>query len=526
MDGLPLALDQAAAYIEENQCSLMDYLSLYHIRRDVLLQRRGSLRQRDYPDSVATTWLLSFQQIEQANPAVSDLLQLCAFLHPDQIPEEIIVASVTDLGPNLHIAAHDRLLWDGMIGTLQKYSLVQRNPGIKMLRVHRLVQAVLQDMLDEETKRTWTKRAMLAVNAVFPEAEHKTWPQCERLLMQALTVTQTIEQYQIVSKEAGHLLSKTASYLRERAQYSEAEPLLVRALSIHEQHSGVDHLDTARSLSNLAELYRQQGKYEQAEPLFQRALSIREQRLGAGHSDTARNMNNLAILYWQQGKFEQAEPLFQRTISIYEQISRADHPDTARSLNGLANLYLQQGKFELAEPLYLRALTTWERHLGSDHPHTAACRNNLAELYRQQDKFELAEPLFQQALSIFEQLLGAKHPDTARSLNNLANLYLQQGKLELAEPLFQQALSIYEQLLVGNHLDTAESFYGLAKLYQHQGKYEQAEPLFQRALTIREKMLGLEHPDTTATWKDYSDIVKKMKQTGETIPRPNSWPNE
>jgi transcriptional regulator with XRE-family HTH domain len=87
MDGLPLALDQAAAYIEENQCSLVEYLTLYHVRRNVLLQRRGSLRQWNYPDSVATTWLLSFRQIEQANPAVSDLLQLCAFLHPDAIPE-------------------------------------------------------------------------------------------------------------------------------------------------------------------------------------------------------------------------------------------------------------------------------------------------------------------------------------------------------------------------------------------------------------------------------------------------------
>ena len=41
MDGLPLALDQAGAYIEETQCSLTEYLHLFQLRKEELLQRRG-----------------------------------------------------------------------------------------------------------------------------------------------------------------------------------------------------------------------------------------------------------------------------------------------------------------------------------------------------------------------------------------------------------------------------------------------------------------------------------------------------
>ncbi len=89
LGGLPLALDQAGAYIEETGSALLRYLELYQTRRQALLKRRSKL-PTDHPEPVATTWSLSFQQVEQANPAAAELLRFCAFLHPDAIPEELI----------------------------------------------------------------------------------------------------------------------------------------------------------------------------------------------------------------------------------------------------------------------------------------------------------------------------------------------------------------------------------------------------------------------------------------------------
>src|SRR5579884_814205 len=87
MDGLPLALDQAGAYIEETRCNLSRFLTLYHQERSIILKRRGGIAA-DHPP-VAATWSLSFQKVEQTSPASTDLLRLCAFLAPDAIPEEI-----------------------------------------------------------------------------------------------------------------------------------------------------------------------------------------------------------------------------------------------------------------------------------------------------------------------------------------------------------------------------------------------------------------------------------------------------
>ena len=78
MDGLPLALDQAGAFIDETKCSLTDYLDFFQTRQADLLKRRGRLAT-DHPDSVATTISLSFEKVQKAHPAAADLLCLCAF---------------------------------------------------------------------------------------------------------------------------------------------------------------------------------------------------------------------------------------------------------------------------------------------------------------------------------------------------------------------------------------------------------------------------------------------------------------
>src|SRR5205807_1852992 len=106
LDFFPLALDQAGAYIEETGCDLVDYLQLYQTHRKDLLARRG-MQATNYPDSVATTWSLSFQKIEQANPAAAELLRLCAYLSPDTIPEELIRDGTPYWSPLLQHAAAD-----------------------------------------------------------------------------------------------------------------------------------------------------------------------------------------------------------------------------------------------------------------------------------------------------------------------------------------------------------------------------------------------------------------------------------
>jgi len=486
LGGLPLALDQAGAYIEEAGVSVADYLQRYQKARHSLLQRRGLAKSKygDHPDSVAATVELSVMKACERQPMAADILHFCSFLQPDAIPDEVLQQD-----DGLQI---DEDSFNEAVVALRCYSLIKRNVQKKTLSMHRLVQAILIDTMSPALRVQWRKRIILTLNKVFPEVKFKEWSRCRRLLPHALIAATWTETELTSMLDTAELFLKAGIYLRERGQYAEAEPLLVRALSIREQQLGTEHLDTVASLHSLAVLYRWQGKYEQAETLYLQALSIYEQRLGPEHPGTASVLNDLAALYVRVGKYEQAESLYQRVLTVREQHLGAEHLDTAESLHNLAELYRRQGKCEQTEPLYLRALTIRKKLLGDNHPDIASVLHDLARLYDDQGKYEQAEALFQSALNIQEPHLGPDHPDTALSLHNLASLYWRQGKYEQAEPLCQRALMIRENQLGAEHPDTARSLNGLAILYQQQGNYEQAEVLYRQALAIFEQQPGTE----------------------------------
>ena len=434
--GHPLAIDQAGAYIEETATPLAsgtgtafrEYRQLYQQESTALLKSRGALGGQ-HPESVARTLEISLQKACQLHPGCADVLSFCALLHPDSISEEMLCQE-TGL---------DRFHFNETIRALRRYSLVKRDSEKKMLSVHRLVQAVVRESMESHNLRLWKERVVRALNQAFPEGEFEEWKKCEQLLPHVQLCATWLEREVVAPADAAHLLAKVGIYLLERGQYTDAEPLLMRALSLREHHVGAEHPDTARSLHSLATLYLHQGKYEQAELLYQRALSLREQLLGTEHPDTATSLNNLATLYLHQGKYEQAELLYQRALSLREQLLGTEHPDTAYNLNNLAALYQTQGKYDQAEPLFRRALAIQEQHVGTEHPNTATSLNNLANLYWRQGKYESAEPLYQRVLAFREQHLGTEHPDTATSLNNLALLYQRQGKHKQAEPLYNCA---------------------------------------------------------------------------------------
>ncbi|MBE7384425.1 MAG: tetratricopeptide repeat protein [Leptolyngbya sp. SIO1E4] len=495
MDGLPLALDQAGAYIEEQVLTLEEYQALFQAEKAELLRERGQL-DPDHP-SVTVTFKLAFDKVTQQNATVADLLRVCAFLAPDEIPEEIFSVGDGILGEALNAAAQSKVALLKAIAEAARFSLIRRNSQAKTLSIHRLVQAVLRAEMDEESQKQWASGAIEAIATVFPDPQElENWPQCDRLAAHAQAAAQLMTDYELASETATGLLNATGYYFKEQGRYEEAEPLLNQALEMSQQLLGQRHPQVAGSLNNLAALYESQGRYEEAEPLLTQALEMRQQLLGQSHPSVATSLNNLAGLYYGQGRYEEAEPLLTQALEMNQQLLGQSHPSVASSLNNLAALYESQGRYEEAEPLYQQALEMNQQLLGQSHPSVASSLNNLASLYYGQGRYEEAEPLLTQALEMNQQLLGQSHPSVASSLNNLASLYYGQGRYEEAEPLLTQALEMRQQLLGQRHPDVALSLNNLAGLYDAQGRYEEAEPLYTQALEMRQQLLGQHHPDS------------------------------
>jgi hypothetical protein len=245
MAGLPLALDQAGAYIDETGCSLAGYLQRYQQQHARLLARRGS-PANDHPQSVTTTFRLSIEHVEQEMHAAADILRVCALLHAEAIPEELFLEGAAHLEPSLEPLISDPSQFDQALAVLRRLSLVRRHPETGTLSLHRLVQVVLREGISEQERILWQQRVIHALNALFLEVTSASntaiWKQCERLLTHVLTIVAIITD-QEADQKLVRVLGKAADYLRERVQYE-------RALNLGEQVLGSMHPEMAYPLKS------------------------------------------------------------------------------------------------------------------------------------------------------------------------------------------------------------------------------------------------------------------------------------
>jgi hypothetical protein len=188
--------------------------------------------------------------------------------HLDAIPEELLVEAAPDLGDILESVVADPLQLNAAIEVLRRYSLLKRQAETKILSIHRLVQAVLQDEMPPEEQRAWAERAVRAVNRVFPdEVKLETWAQCLRYLPHAQVCADLIEHYDLSDEEAIDLLHRTGNYLLEHARYTEAEHFYQQALAIVQKTLPADHPLTRITLQDYAKLLRRTKPEQEAKAL-------------------------------------------------------------------------------------------------------------------------------------------------------------------------------------------------------------------------------------------------------------------
>jgi transposase len=389
LDGLPLALDQAGAYIEETASPVSHYRNLFQRHHAVLLGLRdlsGGLNA-DHPLSVSATLSFSLERMKWVNPVALELLHLCTFLHPDAIPEELLLEGGVDLSPELQSCKQDPLKMDATIADLRRYALLQRNPDARTLSLHRLVQMVIRDRMDEAAQRRWATRAVQIVNRVFPQVEYwVTSSQCQRYLPQAQICATLIEAWDIRSTESARLLVQLARYYSQLALYEQAESLLRKVLALLKDHVGATYPAEAEVQQLLGWLYSLKENYAEATWCLRQAVAIHERASEPDHLIMAGCLVDLASLYFKQGKWVEAEPFCLRSLHIHEQLERPAHHALTLSLHNLGSCYCGQGKYTQAEPLLRQAFEIWKMTLGEGHPRTRQAEQDLAKCEVRQER--------------------------------------------------------------------------------------------------------------------------------------------
>ena len=505
---LPLALEQAGAYIETTGITLTDYQELFQSWRKELWG--DETPPPDYPDSVATTWSIAMEQVSKESPEAADLLNLCAFLAPDGISLEMFSEGAEHLPEPLAATATDRLAMNRAIKILRRYSLIDADG--EFLSVHRLVQVVVRDRLSEDDEKRWAEIAVAILSAALPfkSSDVSTWPRCSRLLPHALAAVAHSEAREVASEKTSIILNQTGLYLRGRAEFAEAKAHHERALTLAEKVYGQDHSIVAIRVNNLGLILQDLGDLQTAKEHLERALKIDENTYGSDSTKVAIRVNNLGSVLKDMGDMQGAKEHFKQALKIDENTYGPDHPIVATIVNNLGFVLKDMGDMQEAKQHFERALKIDENTYGPNHPIVATIVNNLGIVLKDLGDMQGAKQHLERALKIDENAYGPDHPNVARNFNNLGSVLQDLGDLQGAKQHIEWALKIDENTYGPDHPNVARDINNLGLVLQDMGDLQGAKEHFEWALKIDRNTYGPEHPNVAIHINNLGLVLQAM----------------
>jgi tetratricopeptide (TPR) repeat protein len=463
LGGLALAIDQAAAYIDDREITIEDFLPTYEEERKKILEytpdhgweystiQLDEQVVKDKALSAFTTWNMSFQRLFLNNPQKQEyalhFLTLHAFLEYLNIAEDLfrifwqdgasipewltIFVEPTEAdsdsdspSPKRDFPSDD----DSVAKTHSSDGQSRRLPPSKNT-VQRGPKPHSQDI---RTRNEWKSTLFLDLRA---KCRHLS------LLRVQSDNNQPDRKYQIFSL---HPLIRDWLQLRvkkneRRSYFQEAiRIILVSIRSFNGRNTTANQKKVL--LANMDAYISNDKRFSKSGKSF-----------GYIDSNTATIFGEM---YWNQGRWKEAEELVVQIIETRKRESGPEHPDTLTSIANLATTYRNQGRWKEAEELGVQVIETRKRLLGQEHPSTLTSMNNLASTYRNQGRWKEAEELGVQVIEIRKRVLGPEHPDTLTSMNNLAFTWKNQKRDAEALDLISSCVELSTRKLGANHPNT------------------------------------------------------------------------
>ena len=295
---LPLAIEQAAGYIQQSVDGIFDFRSTYRLNEQRILgHRRVSL---EYPHSVSTTWLLSFERLRDKYPDALILLNLFAFLNPDEILIDFLRAGTRSLDGPIRSLVADPYIFNGLVASLGDYSLIRPYQGNKVLSMHRLVQAVIKDRLSPEERIRWRNITLNICASAFPpilEKEISLHRRFHRQVMACINGTDVED-----SELAAEMMSRLGWYWDREARYSDAAALYERSIAMYQNCQIAENECPYIVTDRLGWTYMRQGRKAEALTLFQQSFTALTRILGDEHDRTLSCQRNYAVVLLTRGE--------------------------------------------------------------------------------------------------------------------------------------------------------------------------------------------------------------------------------
>lgn len=475
---LPLAIAQAAAYMNMNQASVEEYMRLLRLTDQDMIQLlrrrfRDGTHYHSSQGAVATTWTISFEQIRRADSLATSLLSFMAFIEPKAIPRSLL--------PRLGIEQQ----MTQAIGTLLGYGFLSRREDVELFDMHSLVHLATRIQIEDQGNADGIQRDVLAhLTKVLPTDQWENNELWQQYLPHAL---KTIGMRKEVDDGLCGLDLRVGRCLLVDGRPQEAVKLLEYVVQIHQEKLVETHPLRLNSQHSFARGYRADGRIREAVTLLEYVVGRYEETLPDDHSDRLAAQHTLAGAYQADGQIKVAVELLEHVVGIRKKVLAEDHLDLLVSQHALALAYGATGQVKEAVELLEHVVRMYKKGdvVAEDHPYRLTSQHELGGAYQANGQMKEAVQLLEPVVMIREKVLVEDHPARLASQHQLAGAYQGNGQGKEAVELLERVVRTCEKMLAEDHPTRLASQHELAKTYQANGQVEDAAQLLEHEAMVR-----------------------------------------
>lgn len=356
VDGLPLALSMVGCYLEQNKCSLTDYLSLYQNIKDSIFPSNVDNKDFNTNKCINNIYKLSIDKITQDNLIATQLLQTISVLPPSNIVEEIFTETTSLLGDELAGFTDSVSIYNNIIQLLSNYSLIERNNINQSICLHELLQKAIGESLDYNLKLSIVDKLTKALEYLASKdpQDPQYWPLYQRILPCSLALSEFINVLDVKSLESAKLFYQLGVYCQNQGLFNQSLDCYFLALTSYRHIFGDNHAWVAIILNNIGEVYRSQENYYLASNCYLESLGCYKEVFQENHPSIAMTLANLGILCAETARESEAIEYYKQALQSFEEFLPANHPWIIKIVRLYSKLLAQLNRDDEAQALLKR----------------------------------------------------------------------------------------------------------------------------------------------------------------------------
>lgn len=359
---LPLALEQAASWHLLTRMPVSQYIDLLQQHQKELLSEG---KPAGYPASVVAFVTLAIEKLRTDVPATAQLLELFAFLGGEPVPVSLLrYGRDADVVEPLRSLFADPIKINRAVRDLSQYGLVKVD-NAQRLQVHRLVQGVLRDALDEVRATSILRSVQNLLAKANPgdpdEKSERGDLDRQREIGPHLRPADMIRAERI---EAWTAVLDHIRYLYNMGDYENSRELAEDAV---EYWSAQDHSKlgphgelTLDAQAHIANSMRALGESAPADELTNQTYELMRRHLGDNAKSTLVLGNQIGAAMRIRGEYAQSLTFALESLKLHQQVFDRPDPHVLRAQGNLAVAYRMVGEFAEAAKLDQAIIDYWE----------------------------------------------------------------------------------------------------------------------------------------------------------------------